>query len=107
MPHFDASFSLPSLLCHEDETCCFNEHFCVDDDPCLVLDSYEVEYIEKLIERDNGVDSRGFESLFDNDCSKNIGGTWLRCARMDAIRWILNVNLISLNWVCCLDLHTV
>lgn len=87
MADFDNSLSLSTLLCQEDEASCFN--FAADFNPYdsylesnFVLDTEEIEYIEDMVERE----TRSFQY-----CSIDMFN-WLKCARFDAIEWILNVG---------------
>ncbi|KAF8404888.1 hypothetical protein HHK36_009783 [Tetracentron sinense] len=95
-----SSFSLSSLLCCENEACFDQE---VDGDMFTNLNSnYSIsesddEYIEMLVERE----SSSCRSL-DDSCSSTIENS-LKCARLDAIRWILKVSFtpISLPVLLC------
>lgn len=76
------SFSLPSLFCQEDESC-LNEL----EDPDMNLHSpfslsqSDDEYIQMLFEK---------ETTFESNCSDQ-SKSLLKCARLDAIEWTLNV----------------
>lgn len=78
----DTSFSLPSLFCQEDESC-LNEL----EDPDMNLHSpfslsqSDDEYIQMLFEK---------ETTFESNCSDQ-SKSLLKCARLDAIEWTLNV----------------
>lgn len=74
----DSSLSLPNLLCQEDESC-FTEMNLVKQPLCVPQS--DDDYLQTLFEK---------ESIFisnDSDCSEK----WLKCARLDAINWTLNV----------------
>lgn len=93
MEESDTSVSLSSLLCQEDEDC-FNEklgeheeHKYTNLDPFFVLEN-EDEYIEELVQREACL---GLEGYVNFDGCSTIGQSWLKCARLDAIQWILNV----------------
>ncbi|KAK9285320.1 hypothetical protein L1049_024511 [Liquidambar formosana] len=94
MEESDTSVSLSSLLCQEDEDC-FNEklgeheeHKYTNLDPFFVLEN-EDEYIEKLVQRETCL---GLEGYVNFDGCSTIGQSWLKCARLDAIQWILNTR---------------
>lgn len=112
MAGFDISSSLSTLLCQEDEASCFNsgDHFNPHDSSCdsnFDLDTEDIEYIENLVERE----TQSFQSHNHDDCAINLF-IWLKCARLDAIQWILNVGtfllldlfdffiLFSILWLC-------
>lgn len=78
---------LPSLLCQESETCLDEE---IEDEDSFIsfttnFNSSEEEYVEMLMEREtisgfNKDDAFGFANRF-------------KCARLEAITWILKVSL--------------
>ncbi|KAE8057066.1 hypothetical protein FH972_013787 [Carpinus fangiana] len=74
--------SLSSLLCQESETCLYEE--VVDESKFIEFKNYdgsEDEYMEMLFEREI---CYGFKS------NKSLAiGNWLKCARLEAITWIL------------------
>lgn len=77
--------SFSDLLCEEDESCLNERCF---QDMGFDLGSFSVfddEYIQLLIERESIFQSDG------NGFSIESEGDWLKCARLDAIRWILEV----------------
>ncbi|MCL7046444.1 hypothetical protein MKW94_008462 [Papaver nudicaule] len=89
-----SSLSLSSLLCKENEDTCFVE----DDEEVKVkvdllihtnnykfLESEDEEYIKVLIKRENNYKKHDFSSTF-------ITQDWLKCARLDAIKWILKTR---------------
>lgn len=98
----NSSVSLSSLLCHENEepSWVFLESSCGDDEisnhsehnPCFVLDTDDFEYIERLVERETDFGCNGIYAI-SPDCSP-INHGWLKCARLNAIEWILNVILL-------------
>ncbi|KAG8641138.1 hypothetical protein MANES_13G112400v8 [Manihot esculenta] len=95
MDDFGTSLSLSGLLCQEDEASCFNlsedEYTCCYDmniDSFGVLESDEIEYIEKMVERETILGSTTY-----NDCSTT-SFNWLKCARLDAVEWIFNTRAI-------------
>ncbi|KAG8642709.1 hypothetical protein MANES_12G113400v8 [Manihot esculenta] len=99
MADFGTSLSLSSLLCQEDEASCFNltedDYTCCNDvhfDSCFVLESEEIEYIEKLVERETSSGSTTCIRSF-GDCLTT-SSNWLKCARLDAIEWIFNTRAI-------------
>ncbi|KAJ4828702.1 hypothetical protein Tsubulata_039231 [Turnera subulata] len=107
-----SSWSMSGLLCHETEASCLNEdeeactcfdekdNFhnmgCDSDRTCYVLDTEDVEYIERLIEMEKaGFVHTGLSLSSFDDCSAMIyNHQWLKRARLDAIRWILNTRAI-------------
>ncbi|KAF8377640.1 hypothetical protein HHK36_031023 [Tetracentron sinense] len=91
MEDSDSSFSLSSLLCEENEAC-FDDG--ADEDMLLTLNNYNLsetddEYIEILVETETSFGTRIHGS--SHDCS-TIMGNWLKCARLNAIRWILKTR---------------
>ncbi|KAF8410218.1 hypothetical protein HHK36_002741 [Tetracentron sinense] len=94
MEHSDSvsSFTLSNLLCQEKEAC-FDED--VVEDVFLTLNNFnlsesEDEYIEMLVERESSFGTKIHGSSSD-DCFTTLGN-WLKCARLDAIRWILKTR---------------
>lgn len=86
-----SSFSLSSLLCHEDQTCLnqleVESNTCVDSNPCFVSVD-EDEYVENLVRREaHCFGSKGFVPF--TDCSAS-DICWLKNARLDSIEWIFN-----------------
>lgn len=86
-----SSFSLSSLLCHEDQSCLnqleFESNTCIDSDPCFVYVD-EDEYVENLVRREaRCFGSKGFVPF--TDCSAS-DICWLKTARLDSIEWIFN-----------------
>lgn len=78
--------SLSSLLCQESETCLYEEE--VDESKLIEFKNYdgsEDEYMEMLFEREICYGFKRNKSLAT--------GNWLKCARLEAITWILNVCL--------------
>ncbi|XP_043709554.1 cyclin-D5-1-like isoform X2 [Telopea speciosissima] len=89
----DSAFSISSLLCRENEAC-FNEE--VDEDSCLNSNNYLFsenyeEYIEMLVEREISFGCKTHGS--SDDCSIALEN-WLKYARLDAVRWILNTRAL-------------
>lgn len=95
MGDFDHSLSLSSLLCHENESCFFNDSISDHDHikhdrSCFSLETeVDVEYVEKLVERETITFGYRCHASFD-DCLIT-SHNWLKFARLDAIEWILNV----------------
>ncbi|KAJ6907669.1 hypothetical protein NC651_018176 [Populus alba x Populus x berolinensis] len=95
MGDFDNSLSLSSLLCHENESCFFNDsisdhNHIKHDRSCFGLETeVDVEYVEKLVERETITFGYRCHASFD-DCLIT-SHNWLKFARLDAIEWILNV----------------
>lgn len=88
-----SSFSLSSLLCHEDQTCLnqleVESNTCIDSDPCFVSVD-EDEYVENLVRREaRCFGSKGFVPF--TDCSAS-DICWLKTARLDSIEWIFNTG---------------
>ncbi|KAL0377901.1 UNVERIFIED_CONTAM: Retrovirus-related Pol polyprotein from transposon RE1 [Sesamum radiatum] len=85
----DSENSLPSLLCREDESC-LNEQYHHKDENlgfCSVSES-DSEYIEMLIQKE-----AVFQSTADN-LSEKKERSWLKCARGDAVKWILETRAL-------------
>ncbi|KAL0450165.1 UNVERIFIED_CONTAM: Cyclin-D5-1 [Sesamum latifolium] len=85
----DSENSLPSLLCREDESC-LNEQYHHKDESlgfCSVSES-DSEYIEMLIQKE-----AVFQSIADNP-SQRSERSWLKCARGDAVKWILETRAL-------------
>ncbi|KAK4416328.1 Cyclin-D5-1 [Sesamum alatum] len=86
----DSENSLPSLLCREDESC-LNEQYHHNKDEnlgfCSVSES-DSEYIEMLIQKE-----AVFQSTGDNPSDKS-ERNWLKCARGDAVKWILETRAL-------------
>ena len=76
----DTTFSLPSLLCEEDESS-LNEVKLKDSIPR----SEDDHYIRCLIETESK--SNDYGCVCDDEHTRK----WLKCARLDAINWILSV----------------
>ncbi|KAL8193704.1 hypothetical protein R6Q57_026396 [Mikania cordata] len=79
----DTAFSLPSLLCEEDESS-LNEVKIKISQPR----SEDDQYIRSLIERETK--SIDYGRLCDDKNSKN----WFKCARLDAVNWIFSTREI-------------
>ncbi|KAJ6419766.1 hypothetical protein OIU84_029810 [Salix udensis] len=98
MGDFDSSLSLSSLLCHENETCFFDDsvsdHSNIKhEQSCFGVETEaDVEYVEKLVERETITFGYRCRSSFD-DCLIS-SHNWLKFARLDAIEWILNTRAI-------------
>ncbi|KAA8522599.1 hypothetical protein F0562_013040 [Nyssa sinensis] len=88
MESSDTSFSLSSLLCKEDESC-LNED--VNLNSCSFSQSDD-EYIHMLIRKETSFISNS--SVSREVCSFMSTGNWLKCARLDAIKWILHTRAI-------------
>ncbi|KAL0343500.1 UNVERIFIED_CONTAM: Cyclin-D5-3 [Sesamum angustifolium] len=85
----DSENSLPSLLCREDESC-LNEQYHRKDEHlgfCSVSES-DSEYIEMLIQKE-----AAFQSTADSPSEKS-ERSWLKCARGDAVKWILETRAL-------------
>lgn len=98
MGDFDNSLSLSSLLCHENESCFFNDsisdhnHIKHDRSSFGLETEVDVEYVEKLVERETITFGYRCHASFD-DCLIT-SHNWLKFARLDAIEWILNTRAI-------------
>jgi hypothetical protein len=78
--------SLSSLLCQESENCLYEE--VVDESKFIEFKNYdgsEDEYMEMLFEREICYGFKSNQSLAIEN--------WLKCARLEAITWILKVCL--------------
>ncbi|XP_008787181.1 cyclin-D5-3 isoform X2 [Phoenix dactylifera] len=90
----DCSVSLSNLICQEDGTSLLlgddgEEARCdvvtVYNDGCILSETEEDDYIEMLVSEESGC----FHSrTHDESCED-----WLKCARSDAIRWILKTTV--------------
>lgn len=90
--------SISELLCQESETCLEEE--VVDEDTFVnIRQSYsdldkEDEHVEILVDREISFGfKRGQSLVFDN---------WVKCARLEAIAWILKVRVYSISLICFL-----
>ncbi|XP_021688275.2 cyclin-D5-1 isoform X2 [Hevea brasiliensis] len=99
MADLETSLSLSGLLCQEDETSCFNQseadyNCCYDMniDSCFVLENDEIDYIEKMFEREM---SLGYTTyILSSQHCPTTSFNWLKCARLDAVEWIFNTRAI-------------
>lgn len=87
----DSSMPLSSLLCQEDDSCFdqLNDDKDSNFNPSTISD-HDVEYIEMLIQSETNFQSNSSD---ESSCHYSIKNdkTWFKCARLDAIQWILNV----------------
>lgn len=81
----DTAFSLPSLLCEEDESSLNEVKLKV-----FLPKSEDDRYIRTLIESESKSNDYGCVCVCDDDNSRN----WFKCARLDAINWILSTREI-------------
>ncbi|XP_059642865.1 cyclin-D5-1-like [Cornus florida] len=91
MERSETSLSLSSLLCSEDESCLIENkepYYVIVNSPCSVSES-EDEYIQMLIRRETSIESNNNLSI---DVCPLSSKSWLKCAREDAIKWILNTR---------------
>ncbi|KAI3972744.1 hypothetical protein MKX01_019402 [Papaver californicum] len=93
-----SSLSLSSLICKENEDTCFVEEDDDDEEEEIkvevdllihinnykFLESEDEEYIKILIKRENNYKNHDFSAFITQD--------WLKCARLDAIKWILKTR---------------
>ncbi|KAJ8769375.1 hypothetical protein K2173_002579 [Erythroxylum novogranatense] len=110
MGYFDSIGCVSGLLCEENEASWFsdkgNGDTCTFDgqDDCIVLGSEDIEYIEKLIQKETEF---GFECCVPSDRWSRTSSGWLKSARLNAIEWIFHVReeFLPLNFpmfhVCC------
>ncbi|XP_012079400.1 cyclin-D5-1 isoform X2 [Jatropha curcas] len=109
MDDFDASsLSFSSLLCLENEVSCFDQmEEEVEEDSfydannnfesCLVLESEDIEYIEKMFEKEMGLLGSANSYVMpsaDSLSTTTNDSNWLRFARLDAIDWIFNTRAL-------------
>ncbi|KAL6339103.1 hypothetical protein AAG906_024254 [Vitis piasezkii] len=82
----ETSYSLPSLLCQENEACFGEEEQdqYMNLDPCLFSQS-EDEYIQSLVKRET-------KSTMSSDNRSITNQSWLKRARLDSIKWVLNTR---------------
>ncbi|XP_042509613.1 cyclin-D5-1-like [Macadamia integrifolia] len=88
----DCTFSLSSLLCGENEACFdeeVDEYFCLSNN--YMLSENEEEYMEMLVEREGSFGGKIYGSSVH--CSIELE-SWLKCARLDAVRWILKTRAL-------------
>ncbi|KAL7231671.1 hypothetical protein ACSBR2_009830 [Camellia fascicularis] len=89
MESSDTSFSLSSLLCQENESSLNeSEESHLNSNPCSVSESDD-EYIQLLIHKETTFESN--RCLSANACSAH-NENWFKCARLSAIKWILNAR---------------
>ncbi|XP_057468921.1 cyclin-D5-1-like [Actinidia eriantha] len=78
------------LLCQESETCLDEEGVVADEDASVSINSYSVseanedEYVQMLIDRERTESESSRISIDD----------WIKCARSDAITWILKARAL-------------
>ncbi|GFZ10166.1 hypothetical protein Acr_21g0007650 [Actinidia rufa] len=78
------------LLCQESETCLDEEEVVADEDASASINSYSVseanedEYVQMLIDRERTESEPSRISIDD----------WIKCARSDAITWILKARAL-------------
>ncbi|XP_019173311.1 PREDICTED: cyclin-D5-1-like [Ipomoea nil] len=78
-----SAFSPSSLLCDEDDSRLRDGvDRGLDFDPCPPSSESDNEYVETLIERDASSQSNNYGVSCDD--------AWLKCARLEAVNWILN-----------------
>lgn len=88
-----SGFSPSSLLCEEDGSCLKDSvDKDLDFDPCPLSES-DNEYVEMLIERDASSQSNNCGVSCDDSLTES-EQTWLKCARLEAVNWILNVCVL-------------
>ncbi|XVE87011.1 hypothetical protein DITRI_Ditri18aG0081300 [Diplodiscus trichospermus] len=94
MGEFDISHSCSSLLCQESEEACLYETETKDDETFYLnyydsgsVSDKEDQYIEELIQRETEVGFKTETSFTDYQATSK---SWLECARLDAIEWIVN-----------------
>ncbi|KAL3813685.1 hypothetical protein ACJIZ3_014953 [Penstemon smallii] len=82
----DSEILLPNLLCHENESCLTEEFHKKDENFQFnsVPDS-DFEYVEMLIQK---------ETNSGNDYSPRSEKSWLKGARLDAVKWILDTRAL-------------
>ena len=90
----DCSVSLFNLTCQEDGTSLLlgdddeeekSDVVTVYDDGCILSETEEDDYIDMLVSKESG--------CFDSRIHAESYEDWLKCARSDAIRWILKVGI--------------
>ncbi|KAF5752837.1 D5-type cyclin [Tripterygium wilfordii] len=99
MEWLDDSLSLSSLLCHENDEVCFNRQEDETDymsyPGCFSLGGADdEEYIEGLIRREDAQFDSKCHLSSSHDCATTAGQSWLKCARLESIEWILNTRAI-------------
>ncbi|XP_010942833.1 cyclin-D5-3 [Elaeis guineensis] len=90
----DCSVSLSNLICQEDGTSLLlgdddddeerSDVVTVYDDGCILSETEDDDHIEMLVSKESG--------CFDSRIHPESYEDWLKCARSDAIRWILKTK---------------
>lgn len=93
MEDSETSASLSSLLCQEDEDSLHEEFDMTNDSNYSNFNSDAItesdeEYIESLVRSETSFEKT---SVLSDDCPR-MSKSWLKCARLDAIKWILDVR---------------
>ncbi|XP_077233450.1 cyclin d5;1 [Tasmannia lanceolata] len=88
MEDSDYSVSLSSLLCKENETCLDEEEEEEEYKTDMFISEMEDEYIEMLVLKETSFEIKSYGSSEDLSNDDN----WLKCARLDAVRWILKMR---------------
>ncbi|KAJ0973702.1 hypothetical protein J5N97_015667 [Dioscorea zingiberensis] len=95
----ECSFSISNLICQEDRALLDDDGEEEEDEEkrevFLVLKDSEAEdeYIENLVSREASFDCRAVvDSLAGNESTVVVAGDWLKCARSDAIQWMLRTK---------------
>ncbi|XP_073128098.1 cyclin-D5-1 [Henckelia pumila] len=85
MEDFETPFS--SLLCNENESCLQEQYNQKDENFELYpVSESDCDYVENLIQRETSFQASGSE------CSVKEKRSWFKCARLDAIKWILDAK---------------
>lgn len=93
MEDSETSASLSSLLCQEDEDSLHEEFDMTNDSNYSNFNSDAItesdeEYIESLVRSETSFEKT---SVLSDDCPR-MSKSWLKCARLDAIKWILDAR---------------
>lgn len=93
MEDSETSASLSRLLCQEDEDSLHEEFDMTNDSNYSNFNSDAItesdeEYIESLVRSETSFEKT---SVLSDDCPR-MSKSWLKCARLDAIKWILDAR---------------
>ncbi|XP_073018710.1 cyclin-D5-1-like isoform X1 [Primulina eburnea] len=96
----DFETPLSNLLCYENESCL--QERCIQKDENFELypvSESDCDYIENLIQRETSFIASGTE------CSVKGKRSWFKCARLDAIKWILDWIFVGIQAKALFGFH--
>ncbi|KZV22963.1 hypothetical protein F511_38314 [Dorcoceras hygrometricum] len=83
----DSGTPLSNLLCNENESCLQEKYNWKEENfEIYPVSESDCDYIESLIQRETSFQASGSE------CSLKEKRSWFKCARLDAIKWILDAK---------------